>query len=328
MSNQRHYWGYRIDKNNIPFFESELRQGRLRQGWGYEEGQNLRNMTYDGGAKRNLAILNKVKKGDILLVPRLPTYEEVAIIEATEDFDIGYQFSIDPKLEDYGHIFPAKLIKQFVRNNENIAGKIRATMGNVSRFWNIDHCGEDIEALIKFEDHALRDTISFENRFLNNISSAFNKSFDEDQYISLVYENMLHDFSNQEWEYALVEGLKKMLPHPITVERTGGILEYEHGTDILIRLPSLLGTEYLIAIQVKDYNGIVNHAPLKQLAKAEQYWNSEGNKLIDKILIITKSIREENLKLLENEYGIKIIFAKELKELIGKIADSYFIRPN
>ncbi len=28
----RNYWGYRINKNKIDFFRSELEQGRLRQG--------------------------------------------------------------------------------------------------------------------------------------------------------------------------------------------------------------------------------------------------------------------------------------------------------
>lgn len=70
--------------------------------------------------QEEISIFNKVKKGDILLVPRLPTWDEVAVLEATEDFSNGYEFSIDQTLKDYGHIFPAKKIKQFVRSNENI----------------------------------------------------------------------------------------------------------------------------------------------------------------------------------------------------------------
>lgn len=69
----KNFWGYRIDTNNIDFFRNELEEKRLRQGWGYNEGQDLRKLTVNQGAKGNLPILQKVKKGDILLIPRLPT---------------------------------------------------------------------------------------------------------------------------------------------------------------------------------------------------------------------------------------------------------------
>ena len=39
---EKHYWGYRIDVKNPDFFFKELEQGRLRQGWGYDENQKLK----------------------------------------------------------------------------------------------------------------------------------------------------------------------------------------------------------------------------------------------------------------------------------------------
>lgn len=315
----RRYWGYRIDVDNIAFFRSELENGRLRQGWGWDELQNLRDLKVDWGAKRNLSIFNNVKKGDILLVPRLPTWDEVAVLEATEDFSTGYEFSIDKNLKDYGHVFPVKKIKQFVRSNENIPGKIRATIKNVSRFWNIDHCRDEIEELIKSDDKNLRNKMSFSNRFSNTITDSFNQIFDEKKFSNQIYQKLNEGFSNEEWEYALVEGLKSIFPEPILVERTGGISEAEHGTDIAIKIPGLLNYQYVIAIQVKDYEGYVNDSPLKQLSKADKYWNNDNMKLIDKILIITKSKKVDNDHLTENEYGIKIIFANELEELLSKM---------
>ena len=55
MERDRNYWGYRICTEYIDFFAKELNLGRLHQGWGYHEGQDLRNMTYDGGASKNLS---------------------------------------------------------------------------------------------------------------------------------------------------------------------------------------------------------------------------------------------------------------------------------
>jgi len=82
----KNYWCYRIDTNRIKFFMDELNNGRLRQGWGWDERQNLREIKMDKGARRNLPMFNKVKKGDILLIPQLPTWGEIAVVEATDDW--------------------------------------------------------------------------------------------------------------------------------------------------------------------------------------------------------------------------------------------------
>lgn len=320
---EKRYWGYRIDTDNIEFFRDELENNRLRQGWGFNEGQNLRVLKVDEGARRNLSILNKVKKGDILLIPRLPNWNEVAIVEAVDDFDSGYDFMIPDRLKDYGHIFPARLLKSFARNNERVSGKIRATIKNVSRFWNIDHCKDDIESLLQANNSELKSTASYEESFSNAVASSFRSSFDASKFVNNLYESSIKKFSNEEWEYALVAGLRMYFPEPCVVERTGGTLERLHGTDILITLPGLLGYQYLIAIQVKDYSGIVSDDPIKQISKADSYWNQDNRRIIEKVLIITKASKDDNLPLHNNESGVRIIFASELKELLASIGRSF-----
>lgn len=319
----RRYWGYRIDTSNLNYFRSELEKGILRQGWGSHQGQNLRNLSLDGGARRNFTIFKKVKKGDILLVPRLPNWSQVAIVEATDDFCNGYVFEISQDMRDYGHQFPVKYIKQFSRTNSNVSGRIRATIKNVSRFWNIDHCADEIEFLLAAEDSSLRSKQSYIDRFSNTVNDSFYECFDQNKFSKILYDRFTTGFSNEEWEYALVEGLKKIFPPPNIIERTGGVKEAEHGTDITIRIPGLMNYDYLIAIQVKDYEGYVNGSPLKQLSKADSYWSNENTKLIDKILIITKSEKHQNKSIASNDKGINIVFANELEELLSQIGKSY-----
>ncbi|MCC2524317.1 hypothetical protein [Vibrio coralliilyticus] len=318
----KNYWGYRIDKNKIDFFRSELAKGRLRQGWGWDPKQSLTNLKMDGGAKRNLPIFNKVKKGDILLIPRLPTWNEVAIVEATEDFDKGYKYEIDQAHGDYGHIFPARLIKQFVRKNESISGDIRSTLKNVSRFWSLGHCAEAIERVIAKDDSELRNEVSFTDRFHNILTKSLSDSFQREDFSNEIYERLNESLSDTEWEYALVEGLKKIYPAPIVVERTGGILEKHHGTDILIKFPGLSDFQYAIAIQVKDYSGYMSGDAVDQISKADDYWENEGLVLIDKYVIVTKCHRESNLNVANLDGSVKIIFANELKDLLLKIGMS------
>ena len=88
-----------------------------------------------------------------------------------------------------------------------------------------------------------------------------------------------------------------------------------------VTLPSPLeGDQYAIAIQVKDYEGKVSESPIDQINKADDYWQNEGLKLIDKWLIITKAPKDSNNEIENNESGVTVIFANELKALLSRIA--------
>lgn len=313
-----HYWGYRIDTNYIDFFRKELEEGRLRQGWGYDDSQNLKHFTAndDDGARRNFAIMNRVKKDDILIIPRLPQWDYVTIAIATDDFDKGYQFSI-PVHGDHGHIFPAKAIKYFSRTNEHVDADIRTTLRNPSRFWNIDYLENSINKLIKCAEKI--DTSALvEDKMDGFVSEILNKPEIKEE----LFKKFNDKFEAAEWENVLVEGLKYVFPY-YSVERTGGTSELQHGTDILVKIPSLSPElQYAIAIQVKDYDNVVHTDPLKQLSKANYWDNDNSLKLIDKILIVTKAPNDRNsgLKDAADEMGITVFMAEEVKELIYKMA--------
>lgn len=320
----RQYWGYRIDTKHIPYFRTELAGGILRQGWGSNHTHDLKNSPkLAGGAKRNLPIFKMVKKGDILLVPRLPSFNEVAIVEALEDFDKGYSFEISPGMSDYGHRFPAKMVTSFTRHNANVPGPIRASLQNRGRFWSMNDFAKEIDSLLATPEQDLRDRQSYVSRFSNAVVDTFSKAFDEERFSRELYNSLCGQFSNAEWEFALVEGLRALFPSPYVVERRGGRLEVEHGTDITITIPGLLGTQYVIAIQVKDYESYVTSSPLKQLAKADDFWNKGDYRLIDKVLIVTKASKDQNREISENNNGIRVIFAEELQELLSIVGRTY-----
>ena len=320
---KKNYWCYRIDTSRIKFFTNELSEGRLRQGWGWDEAQDLRNFKLDEGAGRNRPMFNKVKKGDILLIPQLPNWGEVALVEATEDWNKGYVFEIDQTLGDYGHVFPAKYLKKFTRNNENVTGNLRSTLKNPSRFWNINHYSDDVEILLSSQVTELSKRQDYNSRLEGSIGSVFNEVFDEKLFADKLYDKLTEQFTREEWEFALVYGLKQIFPF-YQIERVGGKEEKNHGTDILIKLPSLLSNySYAIAIQVKDYNGFVGKEVISQINKADDYWESENLKLIEKIVIITKAKKDDNIKLLEHDKNVKFIFATELKQLISEIGKCF-----
>jgi hypothetical protein len=318
------YWGYRIDTSKIKFFQQELENGRLRQGWGWDNKQNLQNLTLDEGAKRNLPMFNKVKKDDYILIPRLPSWSYVTIAQATEDWEKGYKFKIYDKYNDYGHIFPAKICNYFTRNNKYVTGNIRSTLKNPSRFWNIKHCSNDIEKILEQPNKKLLPKQEYEERFIDSIDNIFNKVFDESKFKNKIFDKFNEQFSDAEWEHVLEKGLKKILPF-YHIERVGGKNEKNHGTDIIIRIPSILSDyKYGIAIQVKDYNGNVSDDVINQINKAEKYWQENENlKLIDKIVIFTNADKTNNIGLLNNDSGVKFIFLNEFKEVLNQIAKSF-----
>jgi hypothetical protein len=303
----------------LDFFKEELSEGRLRQGWGYDPGQNLRSLTVDEGASRNLAIFNNVKKGDILLIPRLPEWGYVAIAEATEDFDKGYRFEFGDGMEDYAHIFPVKYLTKFVRYGENVSGDIKTTLRNRSRFWNVSHLANDVDIIINSPPDKIELEKDSRYRFDAAINQAFSKVYSEADFAGHVYDALNHRFADAEWEYALVYGLAKLFPG-YTIERTGGITEVAHGTDVLVRIPGILGSDdYGIAVQVKDYSGTVDVTDnIAQISMADDFWARENIKIIDKYILYTKVAKEDALNIPEDT-KVKFIFAKELKELLANI---------
>ena len=318
---EKHYWGYRIDVKNQDFFFKELEQGRLRQGWGYDKNQELPD-TKDSGAKKNLSMYEKVKKGDILLIPRLPDWGSVAIAEAVEDWnneEKGYRFEIDDEKKDFGHIFPAEYKGCFNRHGKDVSGNIQSTLKARNRFWNISRLSEDVEKIMKNLEGNKESTSVIEN-IKNIVSEQVKSHFNLKGFSEKVIDEYNRKFTASQWEEVLKDVLEKIYPE-YEIEKTGGMKEEEHGTDILVNVPGI-SRSYNIAIQVKNYEGKISDENINiiidQVDKAKRYkWENNG-KLIDQILVITSAEEKDNPKLIEEcqNKEIRVIFSEELKKLI------------
>lgn len=319
------YWGFRIDNRAQGFFRDELMDGRLRMGWGYE-GQDLRGdeSAWHAGTRRNLRALREVKQGHILLVPYLPEWHLVAIVEATEDWDQSYRFDIPPKHKDYGHTFPAKLVKRFSREAAAVTGNLRAALRVRSRFWSMDRHALDIDRLRDTKQEELDKGIADEARLHGAIGSAFRGAFDEKMFDDAVYENLNKEFENTRWEHVLVRVFETLYPAPCVVTREGGPGEQAHGTDILIRFPALgaAETSHVIAVQVKDWERTASNHPVDQIGKAGWWEKDGGHHVIEKVVVFTKVHRSDNPRLVEEAKNrdVRVVFADELKPLLTEYA--------
>ena len=281
--------------------------------------------TKDSGARKNLSMYHNVKKGDILLIPRLPDWGSVAIVEVTQDWDDkekGYKFEIDDEKKDYGHIFPAKYIGCFNRHGKDVSGNIQSTLKARNRFWNISRFSEDIEKIIKNLEGNRESTSVIEN-IKNIVSEQVKSSFDLKECCDKIVDEYNQKFTASQWEEVLKDILDKIYPE-YKIEKKGGSKEEEHGTDVLVNVPGI-SRSYNIAIQVKNYTGNISDNKIaeiiEQINKAgDNEYEEEESKLIEKILVITPAKKEENPKLIEEcqKNEIRVIFSEELKNLIFK----------
>ena len=332
---ERRYWGFRMDRRVM----NELKEGKLRQGWGWDPRQDLRKWhnedkdAMNDGARRNLSMFYGVKKGDVLLINHIPEWHQIAIVEATEDWNKGYRFEIHQELGDFGHIFPAKKIKVFNKHNRNVEGGIHSTFKCRSRFWNIDRCAENIENILKLRDENLVETEDRDKEYEDIVKGTFKDVFDEETFKGELYKKLKNKFNAAQWEHVLVHGLEVNYPDYL-VERTGGKKEAHHGTDILIRLPSPIDIEeyYGIAIQVKDYEQISEggiKGVIEQIGKVDSYDGFENTKIIERVIVLTGVDGEvnsdfENVKAQVEETGkdIKLLTKKEVQKLLYTLCNN------
>lgn len=216
------------------------------------------------------------------------------------------------KTKDHGHIFPASIEKVFDRNHSAIPGAIRSTLRNPSRFWNIDDLAEEVEGILGTERDlttpsapadrwrqavlGIVGSLDLESRFSHAVNWA--------TYAS-------------EWENLLVAVLGHLYPG-WAVERTAGREEARHGTDILMTTPALGGGSYGIAIQVKDYTGLVGNDAVDQVKMADRYWNGKNINIIDRVVAIIGSDKEVNADFSSyaGGQGVRVLWSRDINGLL------------
>jgi hypothetical protein len=321
-------WAFRVDRRYVADLDEELQAGQLRQGWGWDAKQDLRAMEVDAGAARNLQMFNRVKKGDYILSPHLPRYGYITIAEALEDWSKGYQFSIWTKSNDHGHIFPAKRLRNFRRGSHKVPASLTGTFRNPSRFWKVTYLKEDIKSVLELPIEDLEPTSSVVDRWRQQIEDITGQSGLQKQLFTVAEKY----FSKSDWEYLLTEALQRLNPG-WKVRRTGGKAEAKHGTDILATTPDLFGGGELgIAIQVKDYQGVIGEHPIKQAQKAKSsgYWKERNIEILQVIVVVVRGDKKIGHELQEaaDKAGVRLIWSTDVEDLIFRSACRFISDPD
>jgi hypothetical protein len=158
----RGYWVMRTSPGRRDLIWSEAVAGRLRQGWGWDEAQNLdviaeairHGIPLDEGqhlARRSRKMRTTerdgMRVGDIVVTPNLPAWGDLSVFRITGSYCWD---PIDLGIEDrFGHVLPVELLAERVdRRSPAVSDALRTMLRPQPRLYWIGHVGGDVERLI------------------------------------------------------------------------------------------------------------------------------------------------------------------------------------
>ena len=168
----RGYWVMRTSPWERPFLWAEAQAGRLRQGWGTFEEQNLEvigDAIRRGAAltdrqresRRALRMLsswwNGMRLGDVVAAPNLPEYGRLSV------FRLAGSYYWEPAAphqwgERFGHVLPVELLlPNLSRQDPTVSDALRGALRGQTRLYSITGYGGEVERLLGNEVPRPRD---------------------------------------------------------------------------------------------------------------------------------------------------------------------------
>ena len=158
----RQYWVMRTSPGRRDLIWQEAAQGRLRQGWGWEDGQNLD--VIDEALRHGLPLTEEqqiarrarrmrttepdgMRFGDLILTPNLPVWGVLSVFRLAG----GYTWDrLELGIEDgFGHMLPVDLMTERIdRNSRRVSDALRSMLRPQTRLYRIDNVGGDVEQLV------------------------------------------------------------------------------------------------------------------------------------------------------------------------------------
>ena len=212
---------FRIADND--FVRSELKKGRLRQGWGDSKSSLLElsqdawvnikcandeshsNHKYYISKYRNISKMLDINKGDILIIPKAPCYSQFTICCASGGYSFTEPIGYDD--DDYFHTIPVEIssIREFSYHADEsckiIHAKMRAYQSPVNSVWN-ELIISAAEKLINSDSNIVEQTTEevvknikddiYKNNAINRFRNLGNR--ETEKIIKLIFENMGYEF--------------------------------------------------------------------------------------------------------------------------------------
>jgi hypothetical protein len=159
----RGYWVMRTSPWEPAFVWIEALAGRLRQGWGSDEEQNLERIAdavrqglelteQQRYARRSLRMLSSWPGGmqvnDVIVTPNLPTYGRLSVFRLVGSYR-WEPAALHPLGERFGHVLPVELLAaDWDRRAAEVSDALRRILGVQTRLYSINGYGGDVEGLV------------------------------------------------------------------------------------------------------------------------------------------------------------------------------------
>ena len=157
---RRRYWAMRTSQSRSEFIWAEVRGGRLRQGWGWMDEQDLRKIAArrkagiplspeEQAAWRARRMLGTepdgVRIGDLVVTQNLPRAGRISVCRVVGPYD----FDLPTSPEDFGHVLPVELVVEDVgRHDASVSDALRHAISLPPRLYAITPYGGEVEALV------------------------------------------------------------------------------------------------------------------------------------------------------------------------------------
>ena len=158
----RGYWVMRTSPLRRPYIWAQAQAGRLRQGWGWSDDQNLEviaeavrqriDLTDDQrvawrSRRMRTSAPDGIRFGDLVVAPNVPQWGRLCVLRVVGPYE--YQPD-DIGVEDrFGHILPVQLLVAGIhRRAPAVSDGLRSMLRVQTRLYNISPYGGDVERLI------------------------------------------------------------------------------------------------------------------------------------------------------------------------------------
>ncbi len=246
-------WAMRTSRDSEKkrrFVLDQLRAGLLRQGWGWDESQDLRRLEELWARDDALSEDQKqsgrhyrmgngpadeyMQVGDLVVALNIPADGLFTICRITGDYD----FDIPEKLGDFGHVRPVEVLTpNGVANNHRLVhADLRRSFRCQLRLWNIKPHYASLESIL--QSGLATEELAIGSTPLERVESIVFEKITEP--LNLMADRLGSAFPKsvraEEWEPVLTKALESLFP--VSVLHTGGSRERGADIEIGFRIPS------------------------------------------------------------------------------------------
>ena len=323
----------RESEEHREFVNEELDNGRLRQGWGWNPSQDLHRLqdlwhkreelTKDQQKAARHWRMGNWRKGvgqeieedymkidDLVVAPNMPDDGLFTICRIVGP----YSFELSEEHEDFGHTRPVDVLTRGGVSNghELVHAGLRRSFRCRARLWNVRRFEESLNEIVKKcvggnAPHELRHGWTPQNLVEITLPRLFRKELASlaDQLETELSKHV----RGEEWEPVLQLALEHMFP--VSVEHTGGPQEHGADLEIKIRNPFEQNADWIVPVQVKDYE---NQVDANVVAKLEEAFESRSRvgQVIAVVLLVSNAEKSVELEMrmgeLSKKHGVPFVF--------------------